>query len=528
MKIILKVYKLVVFFALSWILVGCKASEVRLEELRHLGVSDVPPGKVHWRSWSNRDSAKVLGHPLLLFLYTRRSYWCRQMISRCFEDQALVNEVTQGVFPIRVDADHRPDLAERFGMGGWPSTVFLTPEGDWISGSTYMDPEDFLDIVQRVKVYFEYPDRRADLERQRKYLEQRMIKKPKMLSSEFLFPSPDLLKTVVNNVQAAILQDFNPGFEALMMLLEYSHFSMDPDAGKAALLILDRIASRLLTDSGDMIFKFPLTLDGVLVDPEVNLALNAGLLAAFSRAARQKNRPEYRKIARTLGEALLESFYSPLDSLFFAGKAGFKEAISHNKEYGYPIDTTFFTSWNALTSTAFVEMYLTFGDNRYLEVSRGVLGALVQQSMRLDGAFLHVVGSAQDNPIFLEDQALVARARLDLFEVQHRSEDLQIALDICDRMVEQFAHQSGALCDSAQADLKITPAFDRWLPSGNGVAVQVLLRLQKLTDRNSYRKKAEKILTALLGPSLHQTASQGALGRGLLLYFYSETSPELL
>ena len=430
------------------------------------------------------------------------------------------------MFPIRVDADRRPDLAERFGMGGWPSTVFLTPEGDWITGSTYMDPEDFRDTVRRVKIYFEYPERREDLERERGYLEERMVLEARRRPAERLQPSPRLLQQVVDSMQAAIGKGVNPGFEALLMLLEYSDLAGDAEAERAVLGLLDRTAAGSLNDLDSTFFLAPLTPDGALLDREVHLALNAGLLAAFARATRQTGRPTYRAVARRLGEALQEGFYSASDSLFFAGRAGFKEALPSGTGHRFAMDTAFYAGWNALTATAFLELYLALGEDRYLEISRRVLGALGRRLSLRDGAFLHTPDASEDVPLLLEDQALVARAALDLFEIEHRPEDLRLARDLADRMVDQFADRSGALRDRApEPGRAFTPALDRFLPSGNGVAVQVLVRLHGITDHAGYREAAGSILTALVGPSIDRMAYLGALGRGLILYSQTAIEP---
>ena len=50
--------------------------------------------------------------------------------------------------PIRVDADRRPDIAERYSLGGWPTTAFLTPDGDVLGGGTFVERQRLADVLR--------------------------------------------------------------------------------------------------------------------------------------------------------------------------------------------------------------------------------------------------------------------------------------------------------------------------------------------------------------------------------------------
>ena len=56
--------------------------------------------------------------------------------------------------PIRVDPDRRPDIAERYSLGGWPTTAFLTPDGDVLGGGTFIDRHRLADVLRRVSAVF--------------------------------------------------------------------------------------------------------------------------------------------------------------------------------------------------------------------------------------------------------------------------------------------------------------------------------------------------------------------------------------
>src|SRR5207237_812649 len=61
-----------------------------------------------------------------------------------------------------VDSDRRPDINERYNLGGWPTNAFLTPRGELITGGTYFPTETFLVLVDRVAR--NWRDRRGEVE----------------------------------------------------------------------------------------------------------------------------------------------------------------------------------------------------------------------------------------------------------------------------------------------------------------------------------------------------------------------------
>ena len=520
------------FFVLGLFLAGCAEQIDPVTDAGPGGnafqpVPDLATGHVAWHAWSNLDSARVLSRPVFLFLYTRRSYWCREMAARCFGDPDLAGELSRGTFPIRVDADCRPDLAERFGMGGWPSAVFLTPEGEWVTGSTYMDPSDLRLLLRRVRVYFDVPERREDLARQQMRLKAREALETRPV--RYLEPSPVVLGRLADSARVAIARGENPGGESFLLLLEYGRLAGEKGAEEAALSGLNRLASGPLRDGDGAFFLAPLTPDAVLADREKPLASNAGLLAAFSQAARQTGQAVYRKVALELGKALLSWSYAPSDSLFEAGLTGFAGVdTTDSGEKGYALltegmtpfrDGAIYAGWNGLAVSAFLALHRVAPGKGYGAVGRQAMDALQRRLRLRDGGVGHVSCAPEKMPLLLADQALVARAALDLYDMEGRPEDLQYARDLAGVMLKRFGNGTGALRDWVSEPGSVqSPAVDGLLPSANGVAVQVFLRLYAVDGRDIYREASGRILETLVGTHIHQAAYLGALGRGLTVF----------
>ena len=468
-----------------------------------------PPGRVNWRTWSARDSARVLNRPLFLYLYSSRSYWCRDMVRRCFGGAELARLIGQGTWPVRVDVDRRPDLAERFGVGGWPSTSFLTPDGDWMTGSMYLDPDDLRELLRRVRVHFNNPKRWGDFERARRNLARWVAREAPNVPR--VAPAPGLLYQFADSTAAALKRGEVPGPESFLALL-------DADGTAARALALERlkaIVSSPLRDSDGTFFQRALTPDGAVLDREKTLAANAGWLAVLARVDTAA--------AVDLGDALAGGLYASQSALFVAGLAGFSEqsgdVVLLEAGPAAPRDPAVYTSWNALAVTGFVALYQASGTTAYLDMARDVLASVRKQLTHPDGGVRHVLNPSGDPLFLLTDQALVARAALDLYSVRGHDGDFRFASELTDVMLERLFDDAGAMRDRwPEPDTAVIHAVDRLVPSGNGVAVQVLSRLYALTGHSRYRETAGEILETLANSHLRRAANAGALYRGMAMY----------
>jgi uncharacterized protein YyaL (SSP411 family) len=109
--------------------------------------------KVEWRPWSEDALAEAdeAGKPILLALVTPWSPECREMDETTYSDPRIAANINDGFVPVRVDADRRPRIRERYNMGGFPSTVFLTPSGTILTGATFLGTDGFRGILDSVR-----------------------------------------------------------------------------------------------------------------------------------------------------------------------------------------------------------------------------------------------------------------------------------------------------------------------------------------------------------------------------------------
>src|SRR3954452_17044058 len=107
---------------------------------------------VDWYPWGDEAFAKARAEDKPIFLSVGYStcHWCHVMEHESFENEAIAKVLNDHFVSIKVDREERPDLDQIYmnavqmisGSGGWPMSVFLTPDLRPFTGGTYFPPED--------------------------------------------------------------------------------------------------------------------------------------------------------------------------------------------------------------------------------------------------------------------------------------------------------------------------------------------------------------------------------------------------
>jgi len=130
---------------------------------------------VDWLPWGEEalGRARAEGKPLLVSIGYSACHWCHVMERESFEDEATAAVMNELFVNVKVDREERPDVDAVYmdavvaltGQGGWPLTVFLTPEGEPFYGGTYFPPEprhglpSFRQVLRAIAdAYRERPD----------------------------------------------------------------------------------------------------------------------------------------------------------------------------------------------------------------------------------------------------------------------------------------------------------------------------------------------------------------------------------
>ena len=107
---------------------------------------------VDWFAWSDEafEKAKREDKPVFLSIGYSTCHWCHVMERESFENERIAAIMNEHFVNVKVDREQRPDVDEVYmaavqmmtGSGGWPLSVFLTPDGRPFYGGTYFPPED--------------------------------------------------------------------------------------------------------------------------------------------------------------------------------------------------------------------------------------------------------------------------------------------------------------------------------------------------------------------------------------------------
>ncbi len=133
---------------------------------------------VHWREWGPAalEEAKSQNKPILLSIGYAACHWCHVMAHESFENEATAAVMNDLFVSIKVDREERPEIDAIYQtalnmmgeQGGWPLTIFLTPQGEPFGGGTYYPPEPkfgkpaFVEVLREVsRMYRENGDQVA-------------------------------------------------------------------------------------------------------------------------------------------------------------------------------------------------------------------------------------------------------------------------------------------------------------------------------------------------------------------------------
>src|SRR6516165_11989652 len=134
---------------------------------------------VDWYPWGPEalERARQLDRPIFLSIGYSACHWCHVMEHESFENEEVAKILNEHFVSIKVDREERPDLDQIYmtsvqllnnGQGGWPMSVFLTPDLRPFTGGTYFPPDDrygrpgFKRVLQTIADWWR--TRRADVD----------------------------------------------------------------------------------------------------------------------------------------------------------------------------------------------------------------------------------------------------------------------------------------------------------------------------------------------------------------------------
>ena len=415
--------------------------------------------QIPWREWGIDAfaEAKAADKPILLDIGAVWCHWCHVMDTGIpgdpvhtgtYSSPDVQERILRNFIPIKVDNDRRPDINARYNMGGWPTTAFLTPDGDTLYGETYVDPKRMVGLLDHMTNI--YANQKDEIAAQTAEMREQRAASEALTPSEF---DPNTTATVLKSI-AGQFDSIYGGFgtqpkfphpDALRLVLEEYARTLDPKLREVAEKTLHGMADGGMYDQfAGGFFRYSTTRDWSVPHFEKMLEDNAKLTSVYALASVVLNDPYYLEVVKTAHAWLLTDMRDPETGAF----AGSQDADAEEAYYGQPLDVraslptpfigrTVYTNWNALMVSSLVARYKITGEAEILEAALRAYEFLnselladedkdlLRLSGRIDDSTLfeytilyhfHTTSRAQGRAGLLTDQVCFINAALDLHE----------------------------------------------------------------------------------------------------------------
>ncbi len=516
---------------------------------------------VDWYPWGEEALARARGEdrPILLSIGYAACHWCHVMEHESFEDAETARLMNEHFVNVKVDREERPDLDAVYmdavvtmtGHGGWPMTVFLTPEGEPFFGGTYFPPAprhglpSFRQVLEAVAQA--YRERRADVARSARQLVESVRG-----SAELAPSSEPLTDSVLGEAAGALRRSFDPewgGFGGAPKFPPASVLEFLLRRGELDLVTktLDGMAAGGMYDLvGGGFHRYSVDDRWLVPHFEKMLYDNALLVPTYLHAWVVTGEERYRRVAEDTCEYLLRDLALPdggfassqdadtdgVEGLTYTWTAdeGVPAELLRPFEHGRSIvrgeldpelrprlleersrrpqpgrDDKAIAAWNGLALAALAEAARRLPSNRLLLSAERLGNFLLSGLSSPDGRLFRTWRDGRASiPGYLEDYADVAHGLLELHVATGEVRWLEEANRLARLAVDLFADDERggffmAAHDAEQLVARKKDLDDNPVPSGNSMLAHVLLRLARIYGDDELERRAAGVLRIVHG-----------------------------
>jgi uncharacterized protein len=463
-----------------------------------------------WYPWGPEalERAKREDKPIFLSIGYSSCHWCHVMEHEVFEHDDVAEFMNRHFICIKIDREERPDLDSVYmsavqmmtGRGGWPMSVFLTPDLKPFHGGTYYPHDNFMQLVRRIEEI--YRDNRSGLEQQANQVASRIASGPASLIGAEVVVGGSFNRAVIDEALERAAKSFDPINGGLQqqqkfptpvrwrfLLHEYRR-EADPELGAMITKTCEAIAGGGIYDHvGGGFHRYTVDDDWTVPHFEKMLYDNGQLAGLLLEAGVALERPDFIAAGTDVLDFLLRDMRGHEGGFY----ASF-DADSGGEEGSYYI-------W-----------------------SRQDIAAVVGEA---DGPALADLLGVDERGNFETSGKSVLTYRADIAEIAARRGRSEAELNALFATHREMLRQA--------RDRRTAPGLDRKIvTSWNGLAITALAQGYAVTGRTEYlsgaRKAADFLLTEhrLADGSLARTSTGGTTRGGGILDDYAFLADALL
>jgi uncharacterized protein YyaL (SSP411 family) len=456
--------------------------------------------EVNWHEWSEPafDEARKLDKPILLSISAVWCHWCHVMDETTYSNQGVIDLINREYLPIRVDNDLRPDINQRYNMGGWPSTAFLTSSGEILTGATYLPADQMEDALAKIATYYRT---------HRPEIASRVLEGKKRSGSVVARAAGTLDDASVDAVLDAVTNSYDaeyggfgsapkfPQTDAILLLLEQAQLRSDPALRSMAVHTLEQMAGGGTYDHVEGgFFRYSTTQDWSVPHFEKMLEDHAGLVDALALAGMRD------QLDATTG--YLDSVLRDPATGLYAGCQDADEnyySLDADGRAGAPapyVDRRVYTSWNAAVAISYLDAAIRCERPALRKHAAALLSILFNERYAPGAGLGHAEGVAGQLPDQVWGLWAAARAHQSGLGAEWLTRAKDLAKHLEDRYVDG---ELGGYFDHAGTDQlgrlsePIKPLVE------NSIAAMALIELDELVGdpEQPYLARARRTLESV-------------------------------
>ncbi len=470
--------------------------------------------EIHWRPWGPQafEEATQEDKPILLSISAVWCHWCHVMDETTYSDPQIIEAANRDFIPVRVDTDRQPEVNRRYNQGGWPTTAFLLPTGEILTGATYVPPQQMAALMDRVLQYYRH--RRSEIEA--KLAEMKAQREASRRSR----PSRSRLSwQIIEELDNAVLNSYDwvyggfghepkfPHTDALQYALARLHQSGDESWRKLLKTTLQAMAEGGMFDHVEGgFFRYSTTRDWSVPHFEKMLEDNSLLLGIYAAASDILKDAALLEVTRSVANYLRSTLFQE-DLGIFGGSQdadedyyALKSLKARRNAHAPYVDPTVYADWNAIAARNAISYCKVSGDTEWWDVAQRTLHFLASKMYSPQAGMCHFWDGEARGFGNLSDQVHAAHAFLDSYEAGGPEDHFAVALALMSIIRERFGAPEGGFYDAVPDER--APGYlaipDRPLPE-NALAAELAFRLSQLTDDATLRSLANDTLAALAG-----------------------------